>query len=440
MVAPFLTLAACVPRLRKNHRATGSAGIGMYVACISRGRHVWEICLHAVVAPVVYSMIWFCVWGGVGLRQSRQAMELELLGETYFNNSAHFLADGSEFCYNVPQEDIIVEDELVVTNHLRGVSPVCKFNFDDPDSAAFNVMDSYTFRFNGSGYGPILILFFLLGNAVSFMSNTGAMSLMVDNMASTGRKNDHLARRVYWLVTAAVLATTLLGTGGDDALSAFQAAMIMCGLPCSILLCFVLQALLLMCEQAAKTRKVVDYQFPNQAEFTMPVCGGIFNVFEYCASCGKVNSARLDLGMGNATTRHTVEFVKGLVMPFVTLQQVLTVTYPHNPRTNAAVVGCYAVIFVVWISLCMVTWANEGLTGAAWTAFVVHGIFLAAVREGFRMKHDLRSNVIADVICSAILWPQVLSQMSLFTASAENKCAIVVSPPVATCTNETTEC
>jgi choline-glycine betaine transporter len=401
----------------------------MYVACISRGRRVYEVVLHGVVAPVVYSMIWFCVMGGVGLRQSRQAMELELLGAAYFNNSGHFLTDGSEFCYTVPQEDIIVNDELVFTNYLRGVLPVCKFDVEDPDSAAFNVMDLYTLRFKGGGYGPVLTFLFLLGNAVSFMSNTGAMLLMVDKMASSGRKNDHLARRVFWLVTAAVLATMLLATGGEDAMNAFQAAMIMCGLPCSILLCFVLQALLLMCEQAAKTRKVVDYQFPNQAEFTMPVYGGVFNVVEYCASCGKVNPARLDQGMGNATTRHVVEFVKGLCAPFVTMQKVLAVTYPHNPRTNFAVAGCYAAIYVAWIGLL----ANEGLAGAAWTAFVVHGMFLAAVRKGFRMKHDLRSNVIADVICSALLWPQVLSQMSLFhastsrTAKDEKSHTIVVS-------------
>jgi hypothetical protein len=191
-----------------------------------------------------------------------------------------------------------------------------------------------------------------------------------------------------------------------------------------------------MCEQAAKTRKVVDYQFPNQAEFTMPVYGGVFNVFEYCASCGKVNPARLDRGMGNATTLHVIEFIKGLVMPFVTLQKVLAVTYPHNPRTNNAVVGCYGVTFVAWMGLCTATLANEGLAGAAWTAFVLHSIFLAAIRKGFRMKHDLRSNVIADVICSTQLWPQVLSQMSLFDASAavqgEKSHAVVVSQPVAT--------
>jgi choline-glycine betaine transporter len=71
---------------------------GVFVACISKGRKLYELVMFCFLAPSVSLMVWFCIWGGVGMRQSRQALELEKLGETHYNNSAHFLADGSTLC------------------------------------------------------------------------------------------------------------------------------------------------------------------------------------------------------------------------------------------------------------------------------------------------------------------------------------------------------
>jgi hypothetical protein len=72
--------------------------------------------------------LWFGVFGGVGLRQARQAAELKVMGETYFNDTEHYLTDGWTYCYDVPQEDVVVDGSTIFTNSLVGVTPVCEFN------------------------------------------------------------------------------------------------------------------------------------------------------------------------------------------------------------------------------------------------------------------------------------------------------------------------
>jgi hypothetical protein len=125
---------------------------GVFVACLSKGRKLWEVVTYSFLAPVFVSLLWVCIWGGTGMRQNRQAVELEKLGLDYFDNSAHFLADGSDLCYIVPQEGIAVNDLTIFTNTLFGVTPVCKFDMERSSIADLNVLKSF-----GSGHALITI-------------------------------------------------------------------------------------------------------------------------------------------------------------------------------------------------------------------------------------------------------------------------------------------
>jgi choline/glycine/proline betaine transport protein len=272
-----------------------SCVFGVFVACLSKGRKLWEVILHCFLAPIGACLLWFCVWGGVGMRQARQAMELEALGESYYNNSAHFLVDGSTLCYNVPQEDVVVDDVAIFTNKLVGVTPVCLFDDASTDLAVLDVLSSYTFpgSFGGHGMGPMLIFVYLVGSIFFHITTSDSASFIVDNLASNGRKNNHWARRLFWASAVGTLVTTLLSSGGPVALKAIEAAIIVCSLPVAILLCFLIQSITLFCRAAdtASSHELAesDYQFPNQLEFGMPVYGGIFSVLEYIFSLGAVN-------------------------------------------------------------------------------------------------------------------------------------------------------
>jgi hypothetical protein len=360
------------------------------------------------------------------MRQARQAMELESLGELHYNNSAHFLADGSDLCYNVPQTDVTFDDFTVFSNRLLGVTPVCKFDADSSDLANVHVLESFRFpgTFGGQGLSPALTVLYLLGCTVLYVAFSDSASFMVDIFASNGRKNTHWARRLLWASAAGALTTVLLSLGGSAASKSIESAIIIVAVPFAILMCFLVQTITLFCQAAVDNPEGTndnDYQFPDQPEFAMPVYGGIFNIVEFVASFGKVNAARMEMGIHQPTRFQTIEFVKGLLIPFVLLRQVLQATYPENPRTNAMVVMCYGALYLSGAMTFLVSRTNPDLAGFATTFGILAGGSLGLIRAGFRSRYNLRSNYLADLLTSMFLWPQVLVQMRLHCVAGTNQ-------------------
>lgn len=380
--------------------------------------------MFSLVVPIGYCIFWFCVWGGIGLRQSRQALELLVLGQTYFNNSAHFLVDGSEVCFNVPQDDIQVDGEAIFTNFLPGVTPVCMMDAVNYRAVPFNVLNSFTFpdTFGGNGLGNFLCFLFLFCCSIFFVAVADSSTFVVDCIASNGRKNFHWSRRLIWACTTGVQASLIISSRTEP-VTVLKPIIFLCCFPLTILIAYLAQSIVLLCEAAEKIEaddeeEEAEYLFPNQPEFGMPIYGGVFNTMEYVLSFGRVNPARVEKQMHRASTAQIVEFIKGLVVPFISLNQILSKAYPQNPKTNTALVACYGVCYTAFVSVSIASVsAYPGLLGMAWTLLLVTGIQLAVVRSGFRSLYNVRSNYMADVTCSLLFWPQVLSQMRLFDES-----------------------
>jgi hypothetical protein len=353
------------------YRVSWSAFVGLFVARISRGRTVSEIIIYSLVAPVAYCIMWFSIWGGVGLRQARQGRELEALGGTLFNDTEHFLVPGSTNCYDVPQETLSQDGTVVFENHLLGVTPVCQFDSSQSNTAAFNVLYSFSFPDSfDTGFGPTLSVMFIISLAIYFATSSDSGSLIVDHLASNGRKNHHWIQRLFWAVTEGAVATALLSAGGEQALQAVQAASIVCGLPFCFMLCYLLQSIELFCREALIVGDGQDYRIPIQSTFSVPIYGGIFNNMEFLTSAGSVNPKRIELGMDKATTFHVVEFFKGLFVPFISLHKILSDAYPRNSLSNTAVTAAYTVCYYMWIGLFASLGSNEGLIGWGWLMFL----------------------------------------------------------------------
>jgi BCCT, betaine/carnitine/choline family transporter len=385
------------------------------ISRVSKGRKVWEVIFYSLILPTFACLVWFCVWGGIGLRQSRQGMELEVLGETHFNNSGYFLAPGSKVCYDVPQENVVVNDEVVFTNYLLGVTPVCQFDPDKSSTASFNVLYSFSFpeTFTGGGYGPVLSVFYISFLTLFFVTSMDSSSLIVDHIASNGSHSHHWIRRMFWAVTHGALATALLSSGGPSALRAVQAASVICGLPCVILLLFIMQCILLFCHAAERLKNNECYEFPDQPEFSMPVYGGIFNVVEFASTFGNVHKSRIELGIDVPTNAQVIEFVRGCLLPFVSLFQVLSVAYPTRSCVNAATAFMYGLCYIGWITMFSLSRSYPGLRPWACTSFFVCGAIMGKFRSIFRSKYNIHGNNIADFFTGLLLWPQVLAQMRL---------------------------
>ena len=125
--------------------------VGLFIARISKNRTLRSVIVGVFVAPTVYALIWFSFMGGIGIRQQRQAMELQMLGDVHYNDPTYFLSADSAFCYDVPQSDVYVDNDLIFTNTLPGITPVCAFDSSNSSLAWFNVMFSFTYPGTGPG-------------------------------------------------------------------------------------------------------------------------------------------------------------------------------------------------------------------------------------------------------------------------------------------------
>jgi hypothetical protein len=203
-----------------------------------------------------------------------------------------------------------------------------------------------------------------------------------------------------------------LSAGGSEALQGVQAAAIVCGLPFQVMLCYLLESIWVFI-QHAEDPDVMEFIPSSQPEFTMPVYGGIFNLFEFLASAGSVNNKRVERGMHLPTKFQAVEFFKAIFLPFISLYQILSATYPKNKVTNVFTSVIYGVFFVTWFALFATLGANAALKAWGWITFLCTGIILGAIRNSFRGRYDLRSNILGDFMASCFVWPQVLTQMRL---------------------------
>jgi choline-glycine betaine transporter len=265
-------------RLLSAFRITLSSAVGLFTAYISRGRKLWEVVWFSIGAPMLVLLVWCTVWAGVSLRQSRQALEMMSLGESMYNNSEHFLVDGSNVCYNVPQADILVSNEIVFTNHLPNVSPVCLYDPDSPSTATYNILSSFQISETrqGNGLSTMLSILYLVSIGLSYVAHSDSTSFIIDTLASNGRKNYHWSRRMFWGATIAAVATALVSSDGAD--EAVIAATVLSSLPMLVLLCYVMQSLALFAQAADKLRETDDdteYMFPEQAVFGMPIYGRV---------------------------------------------------------------------------------------------------------------------------------------------------------------------
>ena len=204
-----------------------------------------------LVIPTLYALLFMVFMGGIGLRQQRQALELQVLGEEQFGNSSYYENDEIGYCYDVPQEDVInaTTGDVVFTNSLLGVTPVCEFNSAESTMAWFNVMYSFSYpdgKF--AGFGPFLSGLSIFTLAIYFITSSDSGSLVVDILASNGRTDHHWIQRVFWAFTEGAVATALLVAGGSSALNALQAASIVFGLPFNLFLFVMCLSIVRMCK------------------------------------------------------------------------------------------------------------------------------------------------------------------------------------------------
>ena len=437
--------------------------VGMFIARISKNRTIRNVVFGVFLAPTFYAILWFSVFGGIGLRQERQARELEVLGTEHFQDPTYFQSDRSELCYDVPQEDVYADGALIFTNTLLGITPVCKFDSTSAPAAWFNVMDSFSYpgtgidgNFGGMqyhvhfeitaclfvssqthlsclfslGFGPFLSGLSIFTLAIYFVTSSDSGSLVVDTLASNGTEEHHWLQRMFWAFTEGGVATGLLVAGGTDALSALQAASIVFGLPFNFLIFVMCWSINNMCrtlEARGQENENIDarHLLPKKT-WTMPLYGGIFNIFEYIFSFGNIHPTLMKCGMNLPSSGHVSKFVKNIFFPFVPLYHIYSSIdlKRRHEWSNGVTTVVFGAMHFGWILLFCFGFINNGVTAFGWTLFFINACILTSLRMHIRGLLGISGNIVGDFIAGSFLYPQGLLQMELQLAEVSDLNAI----------------
>lgn len=178
--------------------------VGMFIAKISRGRTIRNFLNATLTAPVLYIFMWFCIFGGAGLKMERDATKAGV-----DCNVSSFVKINDDKIYKLS----------------------CRLYSD----RFFDMLQQY-----GDNIGFVLNIVAVISIILYFVTSSDSGSLVIDCLSANGSPEPPVAQRVFWALTEGACATALLKAGGEDALYALQTVSIASGLP-------YLAILLLMC-------------------------------------------------------------------------------------------------------------------------------------------------------------------------------------------------
>ena len=179
---------------------TWSPFIGLFVARISRGRTIREFVFGVLLAPSLFTIIWFAIFGW-------QAIALDGLGQ------AQRLAMGAEAGR--------------ISQAVAESVPLAMFAF-------FAELPWATFM---QGLAVLVV-------AIFFATSSDSASLVVDMLCTGTQKPGPVRQRVFWGLAEGAIAATLILLAGEAGLVALQQVITVVGLPIFVLVCMMIPALI----------------------------------------------------------------------------------------------------------------------------------------------------------------------------------------------------
>jgi len=158
--------------------------VGMFIARISRGRTIRQFISGVLLVPVLFTFLWMTVFGNTALQME-----------------------------------------------MTGVAPIAKVVDENISVALFAMLEHLPWATISSGLATLLVMLF-------FVTSADSGALVIDMITSGAETPSPVWQRIFWAVTAGVVAAVLLATGG---LQALQTAAIASALPfvvVMILMCY----------------------------------------------------------------------------------------------------------------------------------------------------------------------------------------------------------
>ncbi|QRF67543.1 BCCT family transporter [Ponticoccus alexandrii] len=179
---------------------TWSPFIGLFVARISRGRTIREFVFGVLMAPSLFTLIWFAIFGW-------QAMEFDGLG----------LAARAAMGEEAGQISAAVADSV----------PLAMFAF----------FEHFPFTTLVQGFAVVIV-------AIFFATSSDSASLVVDMLCTGSPEPGPVGQRVFWGAAEGLVAAMLIVLAGDAGLDALQQVITVVGLPIFVLVCMMIPSLI----------------------------------------------------------------------------------------------------------------------------------------------------------------------------------------------------
>lgn len=179
---------------------TWSPFIGLFVARISRGRTIREFVFGVLMAPSLFTLIWFSIFGW-------QAMEFDGLG----------LAARAALGEEAGQISAAVADSV----------PLAMFAF----------FEHFPFTSFVQGFAVVIV-------AIFFATSSDSASLVVDMLCTGSPEPGPVGQRVFWGAVEGLVAAMLIVLAGEAGLAALQQVITVVGLPIFVLVSMMIPSLI----------------------------------------------------------------------------------------------------------------------------------------------------------------------------------------------------
>ncbi|MBE3640662.1 BCCT family transporter [Mangrovicoccus algicola] len=179
---------------------TWSPFIGLFVARISRGRTIREFVFGVLLAPSLFTLVWFSIFGW-------QAMDFDGLGlaaRAAMGDSAGQISDA--VAESVPLAMFAFFENLPLTSLIQGLAVVIV--------------------------------------AIFFATSSDSASLVVDMLCTGTARPGPVHQRVFWGAAEGVVASMLIILAGEAGLTALQEVITVVGLPIFVLVCMMIPSLI----------------------------------------------------------------------------------------------------------------------------------------------------------------------------------------------------
>ena len=184
---------------------TWSPFIGLFVARISKGRTIREFVLGVLLAPSLFTLIWFAIFGW-------QAMEIDGIGaaaRAAMGDSAGQISDA-----------------------VASSVPLAMFAF----------FEHFPFVHLVQGLAVVIV-------AIFFATSSDSASLVIDMLCTGEPEPGPMPQRVFWGVSEGLVATMLIVLAGDTGITALQQVITVVGLPIFAMVCMMIPSIILGLQQ-----------------------------------------------------------------------------------------------------------------------------------------------------------------------------------------------